>query len=95
MSICSANMSMKSEARKKKPDRLMRKGVGIEVFFTGWKYNVCEKKIHPYCIFKDKTSLHIYIIARMVKKQLWNIHFLLEMTPVMRAVAITCATHAI
>lgn len=45
----------------------MRKGVGIEVFFTGYAYNVCEK-IQPCCIFKDKASQYIYIIVRMVKK---------------------------
>lgn len=59
-----------------------------------------RKKPHPNSIFKDKASLHIYIIVRMVQKkkkkqQLWNIHFLLGMTPVMRAIAITCTTHTI
>lgn len=44
MSIISTNTKTKSEVCEKKPDRLMRKGVGIKLFFTGWKYNVCEKK---------------------------------------------------
>lgn len=52
MSISSANMRTKSEASEKKPDGLMRKGVGIEVFFTGWKYNVCEKKYTPTAFLK-------------------------------------------
>lgn len=44
MSISSANTRTKSEACKKKPDRLIRKGVDVKVFFTRQEYNVCEKK---------------------------------------------------
>lgn len=46
-------MRAKLEASEKKPDRLMRKGVGIVVFFTGWEYNVCEKiKYTPTAFLK-------------------------------------------
>lgn len=69
MSISSAKTRMKSEACEKKPDRLIRKGVDVKVFFTRQEYNVCEKKKHPNSIFKDKASLHIYIIVRMVQKK--------------------------
>lgn len=49
MSICCANMRTKSEASEKK-------GVGIEVYFTEWEYNVCEKKDTPTAFLKIRHS---------------------------------------
>lgn len=68
MSVSLANTRTKSEACEKKPDRLIRKGVDIKVFSEGGNIMYVRKK-QPYCIFKDKASLHINIIVRMVQKK--------------------------